>query len=107
MVFNQGTFPPLYSFSIYFTHPQATPENTDMQTLENELTPDDFFIRYDMYFLPGASAGDCVAHYQGEKAVEEVTKAQIKTLRASPCSGIRPLPGTKGQLPGMVNRYFQ
>ncbi|KAL5339699.1 hypothetical protein BJX70DRAFT_362897 [Aspergillus crustosus] len=106
MVLKQGTLPPLYSFSIYFTHPHSTPSNTDLKALAHELTPEDLQIRYDIYFLPSVSAEDCVSHYEGEKAVRGSYKAQIKSLRASPRDEVRPLPGTTGQLPGMVNRYL-
>ncbi|KAL4884064.1 hypothetical protein BJY04DRAFT_21231 [Aspergillus karnatakaensis] len=105
MVFKKGTIPPLFSFSIYFTHLQATPQKADMLALEKEITPYDTVVRYDMYFLPGASAEECITHYNGEKAVRGSYKDQIKSLRAAPHTEVRPLSGTSGQLPGMVTRY--
>ncbi|KAL4779998.1 hypothetical protein BJX76DRAFT_62377 [Aspergillus varians] len=105
MVFDSGPLPPLFSFAIYFTHPNATPANTDMKSLARDLTPENYFIRHDMYFLPGASPDDCITHYENEKTTRGSYKDQIKSFRACPRSEIHPLPGTTGQIPGMVNRY--
>lgn len=105
MVFGYGILPPLFSFAIYFTHPDATPKNTDMKALEHQITPENYTIRYDVYFLPRASTDDCIAHYHDEKEARGSYKDQIKAFRATPRDEIHPLPGTTGQIPGMVNRY--
>ncbi|KAL4927469.1 uncharacterized protein BDV17DRAFT_282561 [Aspergillus undulatus] len=60
---------------------------TDMAAFYNELMIH-CEVKYDMYFLPGASANECVAHYQGENLARGSYKDQIKAT-----------------YPGMVNRY--
>ncbi|OJJ04715.1 hypothetical protein ASPVEDRAFT_44248 [Aspergillus versicolor CBS 583.65] len=105
MVFGFGILPPLFSFAIYFTHPDATPENTDMKALEHQITPEKYTIRHDVYYLPGANTDECISHYHDEKEVRGSYKDQIKAFRATPRDEIHPLPGTAGQIPGMVNRY--
>lgn len=64
------TLPSLFSFAIYFTHVNSSPEHTDMEGLHWELSTRyqdcDFDIRFDVYFLPGASHEDCICHHSGK-----------------------------------------
>ncbi|KAL2871339.1 uncharacterized protein BJX67DRAFT_377118 [Aspergillus lucknowensis] len=98
--------PPLFSFSVYFTHVNATPENTDMEALHRDLSPRELDLRFDMYFLPGATIDDCIAHYNGEKAARGSYKEQIRVFKTCPHDEIHPLPGTTGQIPGMVLKPY-
>ncbi|KAL2828217.1 hypothetical protein BDW59DRAFT_51677 [Aspergillus cavernicola] len=111
MVFaNSDTIPlpPLFSFSIYFTHPAATPENINMlKTLYQEINPPAYDLRYDMYFLPGASPEACIAHFNSEKTVRGSYKDQIRTFETRPRDELTPGIGSPGQLPGMVKKYHQ
>lgn len=95
--------PPLFSFPICFTHPNASMEQVDMAGLYQELTTaySDFNIRLDMYHLPGADQDDCINHYRSEKSVRGSYKAQLRMFQAYRRDGIRP----DTQLPGMVNSY--
>lgn len=100
--------PPLISFSIYFTHPDSLPENVDMKGLHAELETSadaDLCIRLDMFFIPGASYEDCAAHYHGELAARGSPVEQYKMFTRCPRDEAHPLPGSTGQLPGMVKWY--
>ena len=95
--------PALFSFPIYFTHPNTSMEQVDMAGLHKELTTayKDFDIRLDMYYLPGADQDDCINHYRSEKSVRGSYKAQLRMFRAYRRDKMRPDP----QLPGIVNSY--
>jgi hypothetical protein len=66
--------PPLISCSFYFTHPDAEPGNADLdleglfRAVRNQQ--DDFHVRLDIYFLPGATETDCIAHLPRRKGHE-------------------------------------
>lgn len=88
--------PPLFAFFIYFTHAIATPENTDMSGLLQELKSqkdDRPIFRLDMHFLPG------------EKAVRENYKKQDQVFKTRRRYDVHPPPGTDFELPVMVRKY--
>lgn len=98
--------PPLFSFPIYFTHPDVSMEQVDMVGLYGELTTAfsslvDF--RLDMYCLPGADQDACINHYHHEKSVRGSFEAQPRTFQAYRRDRVR----RDAQLPGMVNNYRQ
>jgi hypothetical protein len=98
--------PPVFSFSIYFTHVNSTPGSADMTGLHEEVSPGDQTpVRFDMHFLPGASHGDCISHHLGELAARGSYKAQLRMFDKCSRDEVHPLPGTPGQLPGMVKKY--
>lgn len=83
MVFeNKEDFPlpPVFFFSIYFTHVSSTPESADMTGLHEEVSP-------------------------GELAARGSYKAQLRMFDKCSRDEVHPLPGTPGQLPGMVKKY--
>ncbi|PLB46734.1 hypothetical protein P170DRAFT_428027 [Aspergillus steynii IBT 23096] len=85
--------PPLFSFAIYFTHADAAPEHVDMTGLYDQLTSGpEIDVRFDLYFLPGASQEDSTRSRSGW------SRDAIATRSTRP-------PGTTGQLPGMVYKY--
>lgn len=101
--------PPLFSFSIYFTFVNATPDHAAMENFYREFAfeyGESGFARFDIYFLPGASHEDCVSHYLGEKAVRGSYMKQVQMFKKCPRDEIHPLPGMDAQLPGIVDRYF-
>ncbi|CEN61010.1 hypothetical protein ASPCAL07679 [Aspergillus calidoustus] len=110
MVFENYTpipLPPLLLFVIYFTHPYTVPSATDLQGLYKALTgyEDDVYPRLDVYFLPGATEMDCLAHYAGEQSARGSYKAQIarfQELRSGSSLGLPSPPAPPGQLPGMM-----
>ncbi|KAL2786847.1 hypothetical protein BJX66DRAFT_21548 [Aspergillus keveii] len=110
--------PPLFCFAIYFTDPFTTtvPESASMQSLYEVLHPsqnDLGYIRYDMYFLPGATPEDCVAHYNTEKKIRGSPKDQIRVFETLPLGedhqhhSQASADQTQKQLriPGMVKKY--
>ncbi|KAL2788942.1 hypothetical protein BJX66DRAFT_339756 [Aspergillus keveii] len=107
MVFNNretSILPPLVSFSFYFTHPDACRNQEDLVALHDSIEPvmDSFHARFDMYFLPGATEDDCVAHYYGEKA----TRLDSKSMRREFERVKRPYtPPSTSRLPGMNKEY--
>ena len=84
--------PPLFSFAIYFTHPEVTPETVKpVEVLKaiKRKTPFDSScsIRLELYFLPApdvdSSNDDCIAHYRREKAARGDYTRQIQDLENS------------------------
>jgi hypothetical protein len=84
--------PPLFSFAVYFTHPEVTPETVKpVEVLEivKRNTPFDSScsIRLELYFLPApdvdSSIDDCIAHYRKEKAARGDYTRQIQDLENS------------------------
>jgi hypothetical protein len=113
----QPLLPQLFMLAIYFTHADATPDNVDMKGLLdavrfNKNYPPNF--RLELFFLPGATEDDCIAHYRGEKAARGTYDAQIDaldnpattttftTMDSPPTAGTIP---EGGSLPGMVPSY--
>jgi hypothetical protein len=76
--------PPLYSFAIYFTHPETSSETVDAAGLFTALRSDNpmanrpCIYRLDIYFLPNAGEEDFVTHYRDEGAARGDYNAQIK-----------------------------
>ena len=98
--------PPLYSFAIYFTHPNATPNMADFhQELTENGGGDEFDVRFDMYFLPSATHEDCISHYNNEKATRGSYLDQVQIFKQCDRGEVHPLPETSPVVPGMVNKY--
>jgi hypothetical protein len=94
--------PPLISCSFYFTHPDTEPGNLDPKELFRAIRnqQDDFHVRLDIYFLPGATETDCIAHYRAEKATRADSRVQMQESRQRRHDeSIPPLPRP---LPGMI-----
>lgn len=105
-----GNLPPLYTFAIYFTHTSASPRRFDSAGLLDGIfngspLDDSGSIRLDLYFLPGASSDDCIAHYRGEKAARGDYRAQISALENARDERIAG-PSVVGRLPGLVPDYM-
>jgi hypothetical protein len=95
MVFNGWVsylLPPLFSFAIYFTHTEVTPETVKpVEVLEaiKRKTPFDSScsIRLELYSLPApnvdSSDDNCIAHYRKEKAARGDYTHQIQDLKIS------------------------
>lgn len=102
--------PPLYSFSLYFTHEDVNPGNVHPVELLNALvknTPLDCYpcpFRLELYFLPmpGATVEECdaacIAHYLEEKRIRGDYMRQIEDIETS----VSP----SGSLPGFVPSYI-
>jgi len=83
---------PLFSFAIYYTHPEVTLETVEpVEILEaiKRGTPFNSWcsIHLELYFLPApdmdSSDDDCIAHYHEEKAVRGDYRRQIRDLENS------------------------
>jgi hypothetical protein len=117
--------PPLFSFAIYFTHPEVSPETVaPVEVLEaiKRKTPFDSScsIRLDLYFLPApdvdSSDDECIAHYRREKAARGNFTVQIQDLESSATHGDEEEQQQGGasvngnnkarQLPGLVPSYI-
>ncbi|KAJ5468792.1 hypothetical protein N7475_006544 [Penicillium sp. IBT 31633x] len=102
--------PPLFSFAIYFTHPDVTPEHTDVVGFFKEIhacNPDGFDVRFDNYHLPSATYEDCIQHYQEEKASRGSYMGQVQMLKQADRDEIHPLPEQPAKIPGMVRKYHR
>ncbi|KAL2815974.1 hypothetical protein BJX63DRAFT_154126 [Aspergillus granulosus] len=112
MVFKNAAsipLPPLFAFAVYFTHPGTTPGSANMQSLCEAITPPlpNFgHIRFDMYFLPGATTEECVAHYNVEKKSRGSSKDQIRVFNTLPAEDDRLPPVGQMKIPGMIKRYL-
>ncbi|KAL2846049.1 hypothetical protein BJX68DRAFT_268906 [Aspergillus pseudodeflectus] len=88
MVFNNYTpilLPTLFPIVIYFTHPNPGPSpSAQLPNLLRAITDrdDDFEPRLDVYFLPGASASDCVSHYTQEQVARGTSAAQVRAFNS-------------------------
>ncbi|KAI1380749.1 hypothetical protein F4677DRAFT_196778 [Hypoxylon crocopeplum] len=104
--------PPLYSIAIYFTHPDASPDNVDPQGLLTAIrrsTPlsGHCSIRLDLYFIPSDAAANidhCIAHYQAEKSSRGDYTRQIQAIENS--SGERSDAELAETLPGLVPSFI-
>ncbi|CEL08220.1 hypothetical protein ASPCAL11371 [Aspergillus calidoustus] len=96
--------PPLISCSFYFTHPDTEPGSLDLEGLFRaiENQKDDFHVRLDIYFLPGASETDCIAHYRAERATRADSRVQMQESRQR--RGVESIPPLLRPLPGMIQR---
>ena len=83
--------PPLYSFAIYFTHPEVTPETVKpaevLEAIMRKTPWDPCPIRLELYFLSApdvdSSDDDCIAHYRKEKAARGDYIRHIQDLENS------------------------
>ena len=83
--------PPLYSFAIYFTHPEVTPETVKpaevLEAIMRKTPWDPCPIRLELYFLSApdvdSSNDDCIAHYRKEKAARGDYIRHIQDLENS------------------------
>ena len=102
------TLPPLFSFAIYLTHPNAALETIDLYGLYEEIVEglSNWEVRLDFYFLPSPPTyEDCITHYLGEKAKRGTYLRQIRMFKRRRRVETHPLPGTEVQVPGMVKKY--
>ncbi len=106
--------PPLYSFAIYVTAPDVTPDTLGASDLLKTLTtsryaPETTTYRLDIYFRPGASIDECEAHYDAEKAARGVYGSQLEALVSADGADPEPSPSSPGQgkLPGLVLSYLR
>lgn len=105
--------PPLYSFAVYVTSPNAeggdasqpSPESSFaaadlLQALnESRYAPETMGYRLDVYLQPGASVADCKRHYEGEKAARGTYADQVRLVKQ---------PQQQQQkLPGLVPSYLR
>lgn len=111
--------PFLYSFSFYFTHPDASPDTSHAAELYDTLTrgsiydSNDVEYRLDLYFLPNASQDDCIAHYRAEKDARGTYQAQVDAVASSGDAQQQPSAGddsdggsrSGSRLPGLVASY--
>lgn len=109
---SSSPLPFLYSFPLYFTHQDASPATSNAQELYHAVTQGPLYesntveYRLDLYFLPGASHDDCIAHYRGEKAARGTYQAQVDALAASSGGGGGAQPGGgASRMPGLVASY--
>lgn len=104
--------PPLYSFSIYVTSPEITsPESLGAVELLQALgtshyAPETTGYRLDIYFQPGASAGECERHYNAEKAARGTYTDQLNETRDGRRGAGNTRQGTR-RLPGLVPSYLR
>ncbi|GKT82416.1 hypothetical protein Ct61P_00266 [Colletotrichum tofieldiae] len=98
--------PPLYSFSIHFTHDAAAPAivNTDaLASIIWGIGPVPF--RLELYFLPGASRDDCIANYHAEEAARGDYMPQVEAASACPRTTRTTIRTQAVALPGLVPSY--
>ncbi|TLD14979.1 hypothetical protein PspLS_10878 [Pyricularia sp. CBS 133598] len=104
--------PYLYSYCIYFTHPDVRPDAPDSTdaarrlyetiVMENPpLNPYDCLFRIDMYFIPNGNRDDCMRHYRAERDARGSYTAQVEALKSS---GAQPTAET-AKMPGLVPSY--
>ncbi|KAK7699878.1 hypothetical protein SLS64_011308 [Diaporthe eres] len=109
---SSSPLPFLYSFSFYFTHPEAFTDTSHAAELYDTLTrgsiydSNDVEFRLDLYFLPNASQDDCIAHYRAEKDARGTYQAQVDAA-ASDVDAQPPSAGDDvgSRLPGLVASY--
>ncbi|KAI7787156.1 hypothetical protein LA080_000492 [Diaporthe eres] len=108
---SSSPLPFLYSFSFYFTHPDASRDTSHAAGLYETLTrgsiydSNDVEFRLDLYFLPNASQDDCIAHYRAEKDARGTYQAQVDAVASGDAQP--PSAGDDGgsRLPGLVASY--
>lgn len=77
--------PPLYSFSVYFTHGSASPATVDTDALAGVIWgigPASF--RLELFFVPGGSRDECIAHHHAEKRLRGDYMPQVEAAGALP-----------------------
>ncbi|RSL79546.1 hypothetical protein CDV31_017198 [Fusarium ambrosium] len=77
--------PPLSSWVYYMVHPDV-PRDFDGCAFHNGLTEDSSIsrggrFRYEFFFLPGATAEECHAHYRGEMEARGTLWRQVRKVK--------------------------
>lgn len=113
-----STLPPLYGFSIYFTHSDFDKSKIDAikllewliqgSTLRQRYCPG-CPIHLKLFFLPGAENEACINHYQKEKKIRGTYQAQIEAIenhaKDSVTTHSSGFSETEPTLPGFVSSY--
>lgn len=101
--------PRLYSYSIYFTHPEADPGDTDSaRKLYETITQgpryntNSVVFRLDLYFIPNGTQDDCIRHYRAEKNARGDFKVQIDAVVRDSTGKISGV----SKMPGLVSSYI-
>ncbi|KAJ3458030.1 hypothetical protein MRS44_012139 [Fusarium solani] len=81
----QRSLPPLASWIFYMTHPDV-PRDFDGSLFYSSLEQDHQLcrggsFRYEFFFLPGATAEECRAHFRGEMEVRGTIWRQISKVK--------------------------
>lgn len=104
---SSSPLPFLYSFSIYFTHPDASPGNCHTAELCQTITQGPLYgsnvveFRLDLYFIPGGSQEDCMTHYyRAEKSARGSFWTQVDAVGRDE----RPS-DSNTKMPGLVPSY--
>lgn len=103
---SSSPLPFLYSFSIYFTHPDAFPGNCHAAELYHTITQGPLYgsnaveFRLDLYFVPNGSQENCMKHDRGEKSARGSFWAQVDAVGRDE----RPS-DDKTKMPGLVPSY--
>ena len=116
--------PPLFSFTIYFTHPDVTPDTVRpvevLETIKRKTPLENWCsIRLELYFLSASDVDstddECIAHYRKEKTAREDYTRQIQDFENSVTDhdeeqrqgGANVYGNNEGrQLPGLVPSYI-
>lgn len=103
---SSSPLPFLYSFTIYFTHQDAFPDNCHAAELYQTITQGPLYgsnvveFRLDLYFIPGGSQEDCMEHYQAEKSARGSFWTQVDAVVRDE----RPS-DDRTKMPGLVPSY--
>ncbi|KAH7134340.1 hypothetical protein EDB81DRAFT_95933 [Dactylonectria macrodidyma] len=84
---NRPNLPFLPSWVFYMVHPEI-PRDFDGCAFESGIERDRIVygggsFRYEFFFLPGATAEECVAHYRGEMAARGTIWSQIRKVKTA------------------------
>ena len=103
--------PPLYSFTMYFTHPDVNQENVQpvqlFKAIREGCSPDHCPFRLELVFLhvPNAEVANeaCIAHYREEKRSRGDYTRQIEAIESSNTTSRET---SADNLPGLVPSYI-
>ncbi|KAL5868381.1 hypothetical protein ACKVWM_009189 [Pyricularia oryzae] len=104
--------PYLYSYCIYFTHPNVRPDVPhsadavrrlyETIVIENApFNPCDCLFRLDMYFLPNGNRDECMRHYRAERDARGSYMVQVEAVE----SGAAQPTAETARMPGLVPSY--
>lgn len=103
---SSSALPFLYSSSIYFVDPNASPDDCHATELYQAITQsplygsNDVEFRLDLYFIPNASHDDCVEYCRAEKVARSNFWTQVDAV------GRDERPSEKNnRMPGLVPSY--
>jgi hypothetical protein len=108
--------PPLYSFTIYFTHPDVNSDNVKpcelFEAIRQGCPLEDFCpFRLELFFLHVPNVEDseeaCIAHYREEKRNRGDYTRQIEALESSSTINSDNSENSAGGLPGLVPSYIK